>query len=216
MAEEGAAPAGAAPSVPADGSGSEQDGHDLADLTEPHPVVGGAGGDVEVVDVERDAGGDLGEGVLDDGGHAGTGVTASAQIGVDPHALDLAGVGGDGTDLGLEHDPAVLDTGEGTAGAHEFGHAGSVEGSAVAGVRRDPDLLGEHGDTGRHEGVQFGGPDTAHERVGGHGGRVVDLQDGLAGTDGAGRPPGGGDLVPEVADGLDGTDDGRTAAAPPL
>src|SRR5690606_11881794 len=134
------------------GPGSEQHAHERADLPETHPAVGAAGGGVEVVDVEADDGGDVGEGVAQDGGHAGGGHPGAPVLGGDPDALDLAGAVGRGTDLGFEGHFAVgVEPGEGTSRPDEFGDPGLVEQAAVAGQRGDADLLGEHGDAGRHD-----------------------------------------------------------------
>src|SRR5690606_27521216 len=93
---------------------SEQHAHERADFLEAHAPVGAAGRRVEVVDVEADHGGDVGEGVAHDGGHAGGGDAGAAVFGGHPDALDLAGAVGGGADLRFEDDVAVgVEAGEG-------------------------------------------------------------------------------------------------------
>lgn len=146
---------------------SEEDARESADLAEADTAVRGAGGGVEVVDVEGDHRGDVGEGVAQDRGHAGDGEALAAVFGGDPDALDLAGGGGGGADLGLEDDLAALvEAGEGAAGADQFGDPGLVEEAAVAGHRGDADLLGEHGHAGGHDRFHLVLADAADEGVG--------------------------------------------------
>src|SRR3954466_13378993 len=64
----------------------EENGHEGPDVPEPHPLVGPAGGHVEVVDVERHGGREAVEAQLDDRSHAADGQPLSAQLGVDPDA----------------------------------------------------------------------------------------------------------------------------------
>src|SRR5256885_35685 len=102
----------------------EQDRRKGVYLLEADPGVGGAGGEVVVVDVEADDRGEGAAGQPDHGGHAGGGDAAAAVAGVRPDALDLADLRGDGADLGLEEHPAVLDAGVRPAGADQVGHPG--------------------------------------------------------------------------------------------
>ncbi len=59
-----------------------------------------------------------------------------------------------------------VEAGEGAAGADEFGDPGLVEETAVAGERRDADLLGEHRHARRHDRLHLVLADAADERIG--------------------------------------------------
>src|SRR5690606_34334583 len=181
------------------------------------PAVGAAGGGVEVVDVEADDGGDVGEGVAQDGGHAGGGHPGAPVLGGDPDALDLAGAVGRGTDLGFEDHFAVgVEPGEGTSRPDEFGDPGLVEQAAVAGQRGDADLLGEHGDAGRHDRFHLVLADAPDVGVRGDVlGRAVGDHERLVGADLPGGAPLGFQQPPQLGGGAGRADDGGAAAAGP-
>ena len=64
-----------------------------------------------------------------------TAAKMAAQLRGHPDALHLAGATSGSAHLGLEQHPVVLDPREGASRADELGHAGPVEGAAVAGQR---------------------------------------------------------------------------------
>src|SRR6185312_2662118 len=86
--------------------GSEQNRGEFGDLAEAHPVVGRARRGVEIVDVQRHQRGEVAQRVLDHRRHPALGDALAAEARIDPDALDLAHLAGDGADLGLEDDLA--------------------------------------------------------------------------------------------------------------
>ncbi len=140
----------------------------------------------------------------------------ATELGGDPDPLDLAGLRGGGADLRLEDDLAVVDPGEGAAGAYELGDAGLVEEAAVARERRDADLFGEHVDAGRHQDVDLVLADAADQRVGGHvGRRALGDHERLVGPDLAGRAPARFEEPPQLCGGPGRAHDRGAAAARP-
>jgi MFS family permease len=91
---------------------SEQDRREAGALDEADPGVGPPGRPVVLVDVQGDDRGQLVEDGVDDRRHRGGAEPLTAVGGVDPDALDLSGVRGDGRDLGLEDHLVALDPGE--------------------------------------------------------------------------------------------------------
>ncbi len=141
------------------------------------------------------------------------GQARAAALRIDPDALHLARVRGDRADLRLEDDAAVLDPGEGPPGPDELRHPGPVGGAAVAGRRRDPHLLGEHGDARGHQHVQLIRPYPADQRVRRARGRPGHGQHRLHGADVPRRSPVRLQQPPQSGDvGL--RADQRRAAAP--
>src|SRR4051794_36179987 len=87
----------------------EEHRHERPDVLEADPLVGPAGGRVEVVDVERDGRGHRGEALRHYRGHAGHREPLAAELRLDPDPLDLAGRRRDRADLGLEDDVIAVD-----------------------------------------------------------------------------------------------------------
>ena len=71
----------------------------------------------------------------------------------------------------------------------QLGDPRPVERAAVAGQRRDADLLGEHRDAGRQQHVELVRPDRPHRGVGRHGGGPSMASSGWRGAHLAGRSP---------------------------
>src|SRR5205085_9538914 len=94
-------------------------------------------------------------------------VSATAQVGVDPHTLDLARMGTHCTDLCLEQNAPVLDPRKGAPLRNQFGNATPVEIAAVADEWGDTDFFGEHGDTRGQHCFEFGRCNAAYTGIGG-------------------------------------------------
>src|SRR5450756_1870949 len=88
--------------------GSVQHRGEGADLVEADPPVQGAGGRVEVVDVQGHVL-PLLAAQVDDGRHRWYGQAAAAKVGPQPHTRYLTDLSGGRADVGLEDDLAVLD-----------------------------------------------------------------------------------------------------------
>ena len=180
---------------------AKQHRHERVDLGEAGPAVGGPGGRVEVVDVQRHDRGDAALSLGHHGGHARGGQSLAAPLRVDPDALHLAGVRGGRADLGLEDDLTVLDPGERPPGPDQLGHPGPVGRAAVGADRRDTDLLGEHGHAGGHQHVELVRADPPDQPVGRDGGRAGQRQHRLDRADVSRRPPAGLQQPPQLGHG---------------
>ena len=128
-------------------------------------------------------------------------------------ALDLADLRGHRANLGLEHDPAALDPGEGPAGLDQLHHPRPVRGTAVRADRRYAYFLGEHVHRGREQDVKLARAHGTHQRSGAGLRCAGDGQHRLHGPDVAGPAPVGREQIPHFLDGGRRADDRRAAAA---
>src|SRR5690606_30547283 len=144
----------------------EQHGRVTSDLPEPHPPIRGERGCVVGVDVQtRDATEPPHQPV----GH-GRGPRRSQSPAaiprMHPHTLHLAHALGQRPDLGLEHDFALLEPGEGTTTGDQLGHPGAITGPSVTEPRVDAHLLAEHGHGRGEIDVDLVRPHRTHLGVG--------------------------------------------------
>ena len=84
-----------------------------------------------------------------------------------PYTLNLANPRRLRADLGFEHDPAALESGEGPPGGDQARHPTAVTASTVPGPGVYADLADEHVDRGHQVGVQLIDPYPAHPRIDG-------------------------------------------------
>ena len=161
-------------------AGLQQDRRERVDLAQADASVGGPGGRVEVVDVERDVGRDVTLHQPHDAGECWCRDASTTVVGVHPDALQLADAVGGGADLRLEEHLAVLDDRERPAPGDELRHPGPVA-RAASRLGVDADLLAEHRHGRRVQHVDLVDHDAAQPRVRRDRRLVVDGEERLVG-----------------------------------
>jgi hypothetical protein len=150
-----------------------------------------------LVDVQRDHGSELGQGVVAHRGHVRRSLAGAAAARVYPDALNLHGVRRGRPELGLEDDLVVFDVSQRVPTADHLRDASSIERGAAVRLRRHSELLGVHRHAGGVENLQLVWPDQPYIGGARDERRRVEGEERLVGAHASRRPPLVAEQVPQ-------------------